>query len=336
MACINNLRQVGVAFQGFAHDHNGQFPMQVSATAGGSAEFSLTSYRVAGEFYFSFRHFQVLSNDLVSPKLLICPADTRLPATNFALLKNENLSYFVGLSADYVRPNSILAGDRNLTNDYETSSTMARPRGGLGWRWTSELHQFKGNLLFSDAHVEEKSSQALAVAFNQSQFASDLSLPAMPRAGTPNRNFPSFAPTPVAVAGSKTESISEPKMMEETPGAKTPTASAVNQPKPEVSTSVTRQLPFSAVGGAEAQVVTNSTKDQQPPQVAKGGHPIPVPAEDPGFSFFPSAIGTMLTHLVKQGAWLSYLLILLIAATAVILRMQAGRRGKRPPKGSGS
>ena len=36
--CVSNLRQAGLAFHSFAHDHNGRFPMQISTNAGGSME----------------------------------------------------------------------------------------------------------------------------------------------------------------------------------------------------------------------------------------------------------------------------------------------------------
>src|SRR5437660_9534412 len=115
--CVNQLHQAGLAFHGFAHDHNGRFPMQVPANSGGSLEFVQTARNLNSEFYFSFRHFQTLSNELITPKVLLCPMDTRSPAANFAAFKNENLSYFVGANADLARPDSILAGDRNITND---------------------------------------------------------------------------------------------------------------------------------------------------------------------------------------------------------------------------
>jgi len=190
VGCVNNLRQVGMAFHNFAHDHDGHFPMAVPGSAGGSQEFTLTSYQTPGEFFFSFRHFQILSNDLVSTKMLVCPADTRLPAPDFGLLQNADVSYFVGLKSDYSLPNSILAGDGNLTNDYVKSSTLVRLN--RGWRWTSELHQFKGNLLFADAHVEEKSSEALA-ALDYTPLA-ELALPTLPRTAVPAMNSPSTSP----------------------------------------------------------------------------------------------------------------------------------------------
>src|SRR5689334_5935353 len=37
--CLNNLRQAGIGFHTFAHDHGDRFPMQVSTNNGGSLEF---------------------------------------------------------------------------------------------------------------------------------------------------------------------------------------------------------------------------------------------------------------------------------------------------------
>jgi hypothetical protein len=79
---VNDLGQMGIAFQMFMHDHNGKFPMQVPMSDGGSQEFVQNGYSVSGEFYFSYRHFQVLSNEVAVPKILVCPADTRPPAMN--------------------------------------------------------------------------------------------------------------------------------------------------------------------------------------------------------------------------------------------------------------
>src|SRR6266487_2961529 len=64
--CVNNLKQVGVEFYEWALDHNEKFPMQTSVTNGGTAE--LVGYG------FVWPHFQVMSNELVTPKLLVCPA----------------------------------------------------------------------------------------------------------------------------------------------------------------------------------------------------------------------------------------------------------------------
>jgi prepilin-type N-terminal cleavage/methylation domain-containing protein/prepilin-type processing-associated H-X9-DG protein len=152
IVCENRLHEIGIAFQSFAHDHNSKFPMQVQRSNGGSLEFAQNGYRVNGPFYFEYRHFQPLADILETPKILICPADvTRLPANNFATLQNSNVSYFVGVNAEYSQPMSILAGDGNLV----TSSTIFHGVAGSAPRWTAQQHHFKGNVLFADGHVEE-------------------------------------------------------------------------------------------------------------------------------------------------------------------------------------
>ncbi len=164
--CENQLRQIGLAFQNFAHDHNGKFPMQVPAGNGGSQEFAENSLLVNGNFYFGWHNFEPLGNFLDSPRLLICPADTRIAATNFATLRNANLSYFVGVDAEYSRPMSILAGDGNLA----TSRTLLRRATGANLAWTAAQHWFQGNVLFADGHVEEwgaaTTGKSLATAGN--------------------------------------------------------------------------------------------------------------------------------------------------------------------------
>ena len=71
--CVNNLKQIGLAFHTFAHDHGDKLPMQVSTNAGGSKEFLTAAQALGGNFFFAFRHLQVLSNELSDPKMLICP-----------------------------------------------------------------------------------------------------------------------------------------------------------------------------------------------------------------------------------------------------------------------
>lgn len=189
--CIADLKELGTAFQMFAHDHQGRFPMQTPVADGGSMEFVQAGESINGVFYFSYRQFQPLASDLVEAKTLICPADLdRQPAMNFNMLQNSNVSYFVGVNADYNIPLSILAGDRNITND--TRATASLVRGAYGLRWTSELHKFKGNVLFADAHVEELNNDNLD--FSGSPLASStFFLPAVLSSGT--TGLPGSPPT---------------------------------------------------------------------------------------------------------------------------------------------
>src|SRR5258707_11035088 len=188
--CIEQLHQTGVAFISFAHDHEGKFPMAVSTNAGGSMESVLSAYQLGGNFYFSCRHFQPLADELRTPKVLVCPTDTRNAATNFIQLYNENVSYFVAVDAEFIRPNSILAGDRNLTNDYIGSGSLVHLGPNATLRWTKEMHQFKGNLLFADGRVEENNSPRVAIGDGTS-LTTAIVLPTLP---PPTGSGPSSPP----------------------------------------------------------------------------------------------------------------------------------------------
>ena len=174
IACVSNLRETGLAFHIFANDHRGRLPMQVPVRDGGSEEFA----RVAGDFSFTFRHRQALSNELSTPRMLLCPVDTQLPAANFAVLQNTNVSYFVNARAEHGKATSILGGDRNLADDRLGDRGVLLLDANRSLCWTHELHRFKGNILYADGHVEELNGPALlVVAQNSSPAVASLSLP---------------------------------------------------------------------------------------------------------------------------------------------------------------
>src|SRR6185295_10853285 len=70
--CENNLRQIGIGFHVFLYDHSGKCPMVVPMIDGGAKEFVQNGYAVPGAFYFSYRQFQVLSNELSIARILAC------------------------------------------------------------------------------------------------------------------------------------------------------------------------------------------------------------------------------------------------------------------------
>ncbi|MGC3959826.1 MAG: type II secretion system protein [Verrucomicrobiota bacterium] len=93
-ACANHLQQLGLGFHSFAHDHNSKFPMQVAPEDDGTMlpDDEMGTVLLAP----AFRHFQALSNELVTPKILICPADGRSEAARFAGLQSENVELLRG------------------------------------------------------------------------------------------------------------------------------------------------------------------------------------------------------------------------------------------------
>lgn len=166
VTCINNLREMGIAFHEFADDHSGKYPMEVPVNEGGSQDYLAAANSINGDFYFTYRFFQPLSSFLATPRMLACPNDNRDPETNFSTFGNENLSYFATAFAHVGDANAILAGDRNLTNNEATpqSRLLLTPQDPL--QWTAEIHQFKGNILFADDHVEEWNNQKSGRSFN--------------------------------------------------------------------------------------------------------------------------------------------------------------------------
>jgi prepilin-type N-terminal cleavage/methylation domain-containing protein len=153
VACISNLRQIGTSFTIFAHDveHRDGFPAHVSTNSGGALEYIPPEIAIAEVF----QVFTCVSNELSTPAVLHCPTDPRNGAKTFSSLKPENVSYFVGTQANPNLPGVVAAGDRNVT---------FKPGGE--YSWTSELHQFKGNLLFSDTHVEQRNSWPVTFAID--------------------------------------------------------------------------------------------------------------------------------------------------------------------------
>ena len=158
--CVNNLKQTGLAFRIWEGDNGDKYPMAVSTSKGGTKEFDTGAN--------TFRHFQVMSNELSTPKILICPEDTRSVADNFARLKNQNISYFVGLDANESSPQMLLDGDRNITDVSEPQNGILKlvPGGPIGW--TSAIHNNQGNVGLADGSVQQYSSSALREALRNS------------------------------------------------------------------------------------------------------------------------------------------------------------------------
>lgn len=320
--CVNHLRQAGIAFQSFAQDHNGQFPMSVPVNAGGSLEFARNAYGVASGFYFSFRHFQALSNELVTPKVVVCPTDTRLPAASFAALRNEAISYFVGISAVPASPESILAGDRNLTNDWATPATLLRFGPNNSLRWTYELHRFKGNLLFADGRVEERNTPGLIASGNQASVVADLALPTVRDSNASgslglatgssgsNPQGPASAVDSTAHPGFEKKAVtSRPDLQSSTNASATRpgwgTDSVSGQSHPDSPLIKTDLPPGTSPNAAATTRVSDQSK-----------------AQDPGFSLFPPLLGHEGLLGSAGGRWLLFVLafLLLVLGSGVLLK----------------
>ena len=184
--CVNNLKNVGLAFKVFANDNNDQFPMYVAFTNGGSADWGDgATLPIPAN---AWRHYQAMSNELSTPKIVLCPSDSmgRQEARDFntnLFRGNTNISYFTGLQADDTKPQMFLSGDRNLTNAaggtgvvnahttvdtsvYTTFGTNTTIANGPGW--DKNLHQNAGNIALADGSVQQFNNSRVREQFKNS------------------------------------------------------------------------------------------------------------------------------------------------------------------------
>ena len=166
--CVSNLRQVGLGLRMWSDDNEERYPWYVPVSDGGAK--SVTA---------AWQHFALLSNEIVTPKILYCPSDrdgTRTRASDFTgnadgflALTNNALSFFVGTEADQSRPNMHIAGDRNLLGRDGQSCGPAGMASGITTlnpvndnpRWSSSIHTSVGNMALTDGSVHQFSTPAL-------------------------------------------------------------------------------------------------------------------------------------------------------------------------------
>jgi prepilin-type N-terminal cleavage/methylation domain-containing protein len=334
ITCSSQLKQIGVAFHTWAHEHNDLYPMQVPASAGGTKEFADQTALNPNES-FTYRHFQVVSNELVTPKVLRCPADRqRTEAKDFASLRNENLSYWLNNAAIFGQANSPLAGDRNVRTTGRTEWTFLQFSPTDGLEFSAELHGYRGNVLFGDAHVDTLDSQALRVAFAQVSNASSVTI-SLPAREVPPEAAPEIvaAPananadgvggvgvggaTPPVAGGSGTAAGNNPKPLAfgHNSGPPTLDGGAVYA---QVELVVFTKLDGTFVTSAVPRRFTNATTASARPR------PVEVEQAHPLAELMQSAA----QKAQRQINWL-LLILLLLVALSVWDRIRRRLRGKR-------
>jgi hypothetical protein len=167
--CVNNLKQIGLATRVWEGDNNDKFPTAVSITNGGAMEY-LTGPN-------AWRNFQVMSNELSTCKVLLCPVEAdraRFFATNFTFMNNSNISFFVGMDADETNAASFLSGDHNLTNGTPVKNGWLKLMAGQPIGWSKEMHNTVGNICVADGSVQQVNSLALQSAIATTGLATNV------------------------------------------------------------------------------------------------------------------------------------------------------------------
>lgn len=165
LTCFNNLRLLGRGVQTWAGDHNQQPPWWVLSQNGGTWPGPSGAIKPGA----AWAEYSWMSNELVTPKILVCPSDERARrAEDFSQFiksgyQGLSVSYLVALHATGNAPRSWLSSDRNLSMIGTTATCSARvtgynlvnqgPATTTGWT-NGAVHGLEGHVLMMDGTVE--------------------------------------------------------------------------------------------------------------------------------------------------------------------------------------
>jgi prepilin-type N-terminal cleavage/methylation domain-containing protein/prepilin-type processing-associated H-X9-DG protein len=165
--CASNLKQVGLAFRVWEGDNSDHYPQTaagnttifpttqaspLNSTVGPWGGAGWASWTASTKLIWGV--YDVMSNELSNPKVIVCPADSaRTAADTFSLAnpaaagttplwlnteQNLGTSYFVGAQADETYPAMLLTGDRNVMDNTQAASGTASPYdASYGYSYTS-------------------------------------------------------------------------------------------------------------------------------------------------------------------------------------------------------
>jgi prepilin-type N-terminal cleavage/methylation domain-containing protein len=171
ISCTNNLKQVGLSFRLFSNDHEDKYVFDTTIGNGGTYV-SAANKGTAVEIY------RALSNELVTPKILVCNSDGNKTkendflntTTSFGRQGNDDrgLSYFAGIEAAEDKPQTILSGDRNIVGGNGT--ILDRNTVGSNDQWGTAatpsvvgqgIHNRAGNIGLGDGSVQQVTDTGL-------------------------------------------------------------------------------------------------------------------------------------------------------------------------------
>jgi len=201
ISCVNNLKQVGLAFRVWEGDNGDKFPMSVP-TANGGAQENVWSAQTSGastpNVVGETNVFLVMSNELSTPKILNCPSDAGKNQLSYwtNATFSAYISYFTCGDASDAYPQMILSGDRNVGTTTGTApATMSNISSSFGtatqlvWNksaWTAvDQHQKAGNIGLADGSAQQVTISGLQTALQNATNGGATSFPAY--------NFPNGA-----------------------------------------------------------------------------------------------------------------------------------------------
>ena len=145
-----------MSFRIWSGDNGGKYPMSVSVTNGGTMELAAGTN--------AWISFLVMSNQLSTPVILHCPADsTSSEAQTFDSDFNlRNISYFVSVDASESDPQALMSGDDNFeVGGVPVNSGLLILTSNTPLAWSAARHHFTGNVALADGSVQSFSNTGL-------------------------------------------------------------------------------------------------------------------------------------------------------------------------------
>ncbi len=200
--CVNNLKQVGLAFRIWSGDNSDKYPQALTYSSGGANEY-VGHGTAAANTLNPGMVFIVMSNELSTAKIIYCPSDNLHTAgngygTNFVDALGQTIlapgtkqgagsltkiSYFVNGDALEADPQMILSGDLNIGTvgatattpaSYALGNTAASTRSSQtsfafnnnanSMSWDSNFHSKSGNIGLADGSVQSVTVSGLHTA----------------------------------------------------------------------------------------------------------------------------------------------------------------------------
>ena len=199
--CVSRQKQMGTAFRVFASDNGDLYPLQATTNAY-VVPTGATTTQVNSAAAESWQVAQCLWKEVISPQILLCPADWERTkfrrVTDFNGVagatggvsksslghpanRNNAVSYAFGVAADESRPQGVLIVDRNVNNvglagaGVATNVALTRSRVVLEatagptqavWVMGTRVHDLlQGNLAFADGSVQQATAEVMRQSF---------------------------------------------------------------------------------------------------------------------------------------------------------------------------
>ena len=180
ITCVNNLKQISLAFKLWAGDNENKYPWTLLVAEGGSGAPANNK---------TVNHYIMMSNTL-PPKIIRCPSDNsatpaKITATNWSQVKASlDLLSSYSLYIDCVgtttknsqdsEPENTMMSDRNLTgpftakncNTLSINTVKAVATNLLAqFKWGTDMHQGSGNMAVLDGSVIQASDSVMRKQF---------------------------------------------------------------------------------------------------------------------------------------------------------------------------